>query len=114
MIKHPLRGTEIKFDLRSEDWMVFTSTPRKEEVLMCVLESRNFQVYEVTRTRRNKDFYPYLVWGSSKNPAYRKYPEGILGATTSAGFEAKRKKQIVFSADFLIYALSGTLIFKEE
>ena len=44
MIKYPLRGTEIKFDLRNENWMVFTSTPEKEEVLMCVLESRDFQI----------------------------------------------------------------------
>jgi hypothetical protein len=94
--------------------MVFTSTPEKEEVLMCVLESRNFQVYAQTRTRHNKQFYPYLVWRTRKTPGFRDYPNGVLGASTEGGFQVKRKRQIVFSADFLIYALSGTLIFKEE
>ena len=114
MIKYPLRGTEIKFDLRNENWMVFTSTPEKEEVLMCVLESRDFQIYNQTRTRHNRNFYPYLVWRTPNTPGFRDYPNGLLGASTKGGFETKRKKQIVFSADFLIYALSGTLIFKEE
>lgn len=114
MIKYPLRGTEIKFDLRNENWMVFTSTPKKEEVLMCVLESRGFEVYSQTRTRHNKQFYPYLVWRTGKTPGFKAYSNGLLGASTCDGFQTKRKKQIVFSADFLIYALSGTLIFKEE
>lgn len=115
MIKCSLKGSiEIKFDLRNENWMVFTSTLEKEEVLMCVLESRDFEIYNQTRTRHNKQFYPYLVWRTASTPGFRDYPNGLLGASTQSGFETKRKKQIVFSADFLIYALSGTLIFKEE
>lgn len=115
MIKCSLKGSiQIKFDLRNENWMIFTSTPEKEEILMCVLESRGFNVYSQTRTRHNRVSYPYLAWRNSKTIGFRDYPNGILGASTEDGFNIKRKTQIIFSADFLIYALSGTLVFKEE
>ena len=94
---------EIIIDLHNMEWISkYTGDIKKREVLFCILESREFRIYNRTRSYKSLTKFEY------------KYPNLSYVSTEVNGYSSNisdRKFAIIFTDTSLIYIFSQKYLF---
>lgn len=99
----------IVIDLHNIDWMILPTSTRKREVIMCLLESKNFSIFPSTRGGSFSQQYPILMHRSDGGDRWE-----VIGYKMEIAPPCYKKNITIFTADFFIYFLTGVRLDKEE
>lgn len=90
------------FNPKDEKWVCKKgSSIRKEEIMLCILESVGFKVHYTTREQRHFDDYPHFIHSAIMTIEF------TISRLTERGLRTKINSIYpVLSVDFLIYFYS--------